>query len=66
MPHFGVLDPEVEPDPQIQTQARFCTMHLATKFHRPNRSEVILLTNIRTNTQVDADENIHLCFAILR
>jgi len=36
----------------------FCTMHLTTKFHHPmfNHSEVI----VRTNTQTDAAENIHL------
>jgi len=35
----------------IRTLARFCTVHLTSKFHHPtfNRSEVIMLTNKQTN-----------------
>jgi len=46
----------------------FCTMHLATKFHRPtfNGASVIALTNEHTHKQSDATEDIHLaslCYA---
>ena len=48
----------------------FCTVHLATKFHRPtfNRSEVIVSTNKSTNKQSDDAENFHpqTRFAMLR
>jgi len=46
----------------------FCTVYLTAKFDRPtfSRSEVIVRTNILTNKQTDAAENIHrapLCYA---
>ena len=49
-------------DTQFRIWARFCTMHLATKFHHPtfNRLEVIVLTNKQTHKQSDVTENIHI------
>ena len=48
--------------PKFELGRDFCTMHLTTKFHYPNRSEVIVLTN----KQTDSSKNIYLavlCYA---
>jgi len=52
MVHFRGVHPRGY-DPQIQIQARLCTMHLPTKFHHPTctRSNVIVITHKQANKQ---------------